>query len=120
MISSLFEKARRASPAPVAPSTFYSRELDVQYIDIDDRGFDIQAYLKAAAILPHEFVCFLNSHSRVTSQDWLRKLHAPLLDPGVGLVGATASFESITDTLEVNSKVDLARQPGRTASRRRD
>ena len=78
---------------------------DVQYIDIDDRGFDIQAYLKAAAILPHEFVCFLNSHSIVTSQDWLRKLHAPLLDSGVGLVGATASFESITDTIDVNSSV---------------
>ena len=77
---------------------------DVQFIDIDDRGFDIHAYLKAAAILPHEFVCFLNSHSRVTAQDWLRKLHSPLLDPGVGLVGATASFESITDTLEVNSR----------------
>jgi hypothetical protein len=80
-------------------------EMNVQYIDVDDRGFDIQAYLKAAAILPHECVCFLNSHARITSQDWLRKLHAPLLNPGVGLAGATASFESITDTVDVNSKV---------------
>ena len=78
---------------------------NVRFIDLSDRGYDLQAYLRTAMILPHEFVCFLNSHSEIMADDWLRKLHAPLCDTNVGVAGATASYESITDTIDLHSTV---------------
>jgi hypothetical protein len=78
--------------------------ISVQYIDIDDDGFDIQAYLKVAKSLTHEFVCFLNTHSEIRADDWLLKLHGPFADPGVGVTAATASYESIQDSIMANDK----------------
>jgi len=59
-----------------------------------DRGFDLLPYFKALASFEHRHFCFLNSFSRLQSPDWLAKLHAPLADSSVGLVGATGSYES--------------------------
>lgn len=77
---------------------------DVQYIDLDDTAYDIQAYLSAAALLKHEFVCFLNTHSEIMADDWLKKLHAPFAMNDVGVTGATASYESISDSIEISAK----------------
>jgi glycosyltransferase involved in cell wall biosynthesis len=76
----------------------------VQYIDFDDTAYDIQAYLSAAALLKHEFVCFLNTHSEIMADDWLKKLYAPFAMKDVGVTGATASYESISDSIEINAK----------------
>jgi len=78
--------------------------VDAQYIDIDDSAYDIQAYLKATSVLKHEFVCFLNTHSEITVDDWLKKLRAPFASEDVGVTGATASYESISDSIEISSK----------------
>jgi hypothetical protein len=79
----------------------------VQYrsFHIDDRGIDISAYLRAAEKLDHEFVCFLNTFSEIADSEWLAKLALNLRRPGVGLVGATASYESLQSSFFLLSKI---------------
>jgi hypothetical protein len=60
-----------------------------------DDSFDLGAYYEAAQQIPHERLCFLNSSSEIISDHWLSKLAANFTVPRVGLVGATASFESL-------------------------
>jgi hypothetical protein len=55
---------------------------------------DLAAYGLAARALPHPRLCFLNSHSVILAADWLAILVRALDDPGTGLAGATASWES--------------------------
>lgn len=55
---------------------------------------DIPAYLAAARRLSCEYLCFLNSYSEPLAAGWLEKLHSNLVRDGVGLVGATGSWES--------------------------
>jgi hypothetical protein len=62
---------------------------------VSDRGFDINAYFEAVKQLDYPAFCFLNSYSRVLVDGWLEKLHSALLSGGVGLVGATGSYQSI-------------------------
>lgn len=79
--------------------------VPVQYVDIPDDGYDIQAYFRAAKLLTHEFVCFLNTHSEILVEDWLLKLRRPFVDPEVGVTAATASYESIQDSIMSHDKV---------------
>jgi hypothetical protein len=60
----------------------------------DDR-FDLGAYFEVAQQIPHERLCFLNSSSEILCDGWLLKLSANFAIPRVGIVGATASFESL-------------------------
>ncbi len=64
-------------------------------VRVDDEGFDITAYLKAAQRLAHERLCFVNSYSEVLADGWLAALSAPLADPRTGATGATASWASV-------------------------
>lgn len=63
-------------------------------LDVPGDGFDITPYFAVARELGHRYLCFLNSYSRVVADDWLAMLHAQIEQPGVGLVGASGSFES--------------------------
>lgn len=63
-------------------------------VPVSDRGFDLTAYLAAARVLPHERLCFLNSYSEPLSTGWLSRFENALDAPGVGLVGASASWGS--------------------------
>jgi glycosyltransferase involved in cell wall biosynthesis len=78
--------------------------IKVRYIDIDDVGYDIQAYLRVSHLLKNEYLCFLNTFSEIKVEGWLSKLMQPFEDPQVGLAGATASYESIQDSVEVSAK----------------
>ena len=73
-------------------------------IDVSDEGYDIQAYLKVAPRLEHERLCFLNTYSEIKTDDWLKKLDSQLDREGVGIVGATASYESLYDSIAFISK----------------
>lgn len=65
-------------------------------IEIPDEGFDLGAYRIAAERLTDaSVICFLNSGSEILAGDWLGKLVRNLGQPGVGLVSATGSFESM-------------------------
>lgn len=55
---------------------------------------DLAAYRWAAQQVNNPTVCFLNSYSRVLADNWLRKMDTALAEPGVGIVGATGSWES--------------------------
>ena len=55
---------------------------------------DLEAYGEAARLLEHERLCFLNSYATILADDWLAHLADALAQPGVGLVGASGSWES--------------------------
>ncbi len=55
---------------------------------------DLAAYVRVAAELDHDRICFLNSHSEPLVDDWLAKLNAGLDGTGAGIAGATGSWFS--------------------------
>lgn len=65
-------------------------------LEVTDEGYDITAYFKATRSCSAKFryFCFLNSYSVLLDKEWLKKLYDNLSIPGVGLVGATASWQS--------------------------
>jgi len=65
-----------------------------RFVDAEDRGFDLGPYFTAARSLDHAAYLFLNTFSRILAEGWLAKFAAALAAPGVGLAGATASYES--------------------------
>jgi hypothetical protein len=76
----------------------YDRELAPlphKRLYVADVGFDIGAYLQAAAALDCEHLCFLNSFSVLRDEQWLGKMHQYCMQTGIGLIGATGSFQSI-------------------------
>ena len=77
-------------------SEYKSLLADLSYssIFIEDRGFDIGSYFIAANVFNYEYYCFLNSSSIILDKDWLAKLYHYISQEHVGLVGATASYES--------------------------
>lgn len=65
-------------------------------IYLADFGFDLRPYFKAVAMLEHHHLCFINSFSRILAHDWLIKLYRWATAEGVGVVGATASYQSFS------------------------
>jgi hypothetical protein len=63
----------------------------------EDDTFDIGAYAQAATQIPELKICFLNTNTEILREGWLVKLAHNLEQPGVGLVGATGSYESLRD-----------------------
>jgi hypothetical protein len=55
---------------------------------------DLAAYAMVAERLPHRRLCLLNSYSVILADGWLRALVRALDGEGVGIVGATGSWES--------------------------
>jgi hypothetical protein len=55
---------------------------------------DIPAYFQAAREVDGEFLCFLNSYSQPLAEGWLARLYDVARAPGVGVAGATGSWES--------------------------
>jgi hypothetical protein len=60
---------------------------------------DLAAYAEAARRLAHSRLCFLNSYSVVLLDGWLDHLSRALDEPGVGLAGASGSWESQAEWL---------------------
>ena len=65
-------------------------------IFVPDKGYDINAYFEAVERLEFLHYCFFNSYSRILADGWLGKLYRWITTTGVGLVGATASYQSIS------------------------
>lgn len=68
--------------------------IEHRLIVLDRPVIDLAAYGLAARALTHPRLCFLNSYSVILADRWLAILKQALEDPGTGLVGATASWES--------------------------
>jgi hypothetical protein len=78
-VASYLDLASDASPRPVR---------------VDDKGFDLTAYQKAAHLCEYAHLCFLNSHSIVLDPGWLAKLRGGL-GAHIGVAGATGSWQSV-------------------------
>jgi hypothetical protein len=72
-----------------------------QALFVDDKGYDIVPYFIAASRFNYRHFCFLNSFSVILDEQWLRKMYSHITGPGIGLVGATGSYQSTyTDLLK--------------------
>ena len=61
---------------------------------VSDAGVDVSVYFAAARAHEYHRLCFVNSFSVVQDAGWLRKLDAHAARDGIGVVGATGSWES--------------------------
>ncbi len=57
-------------------------------------GMDLDHYRAVAERVPAERYCFLNTSTAIRGGGWLGHLERALAAPGVGMVGATGSWES--------------------------
>jgi hypothetical protein len=64
---------------------------------LGDNSLDIGAYIEWANMIEEDLICVFNTASEILVPDWLRKLAINLALPNVGLVGATASYESLNE-----------------------
>lgn len=64
-------------------------------IAVADDSFDIGAYRDWAFGVNEELACLFNTASEILGDLWLLKLLVNFRHPGVGIVGATGSFESL-------------------------
>ncbi len=64
-------------------------------IHMSDFGFDLRAYRVAAENAKNPYLYFLNSFSEVLSNGWLEKTFLLMQRGGIGIVGATGSWESM-------------------------
>ncbi len=61
-----------------------------------DVGFDIGSYAYGIERISEPLIMLTNSFTEFTSYDWLAKLLAAINLPGMGAVGATGSWESLS------------------------
>lgn len=71
--------------------------ISYEPIFLSDDSFDIGAYIEWANMIEEKLICVFNTASEILAPDWLRKLALNLAMPNVGLVGATASYESLAE-----------------------
>jgi hypothetical protein len=72
------------------------RPLQAHEVEVEDDSFDIGAYRDWARQTAATNILLLNTGSEILCSRWLAKFAATLVQPGVGLAGATASYESLS------------------------
>lgn len=75
---------------------------------VKDVGFDIDPYMEVTSIFQYRYFCFFNSYSQILAKGWLRSMHRWITQPGVGIVGATASYQSVSSDFH---EFTLVRKP---------
>jgi hypothetical protein len=75
--------------------------LPINPIELDDTGFDVGSYFAVAKLVSNRRLIFFNTFSELLADDWLKKFDNALSFPDVGLVGATASWQSLSSYYEV-------------------
>ena len=83
--------------ARISTADYEKSLVDIPHktILVRDNGFDIIPYFIAAKTYAYRYFCFLNSFSLLLDADWLLKMHRCISRSGVGLVGATGSYQSV-------------------------
>lgn len=74
-------------------------EVGGDCLGVENVGFDVDAYRWAAEHLTVRTLCFLNTASEILADAWLRTLATVLTPSEVGLVGATASNETLLSSV---------------------
>ncbi|MDX6598316.1 MAG: hypothetical protein QOE87_2203 [Gaiellales bacterium] len=82
------------SPAGAAAQVGLLEGLEHESFFYDRPTFDLPAYKAAGERLQASHYCFLNSESVLLAPRWLGALSAALARPGVGVAGATGSYET--------------------------
>lgn len=70
------------------------KSIGAEVVILPDEGYDWGVYFRIARILKHPKICFFNSHSAISSDNWLLYLESALNLEGVGIAGATGSYGS--------------------------
>ncbi len=70
------------------------RGTEHRVMELERAALDLSAYGESAHRLQHDRLCFLNSYCAILGENWLTYLSRALDEPDVGLVGASASWES--------------------------
>jgi hypothetical protein len=73
--------------------------INYKSLFLGGEGFDLLPYFIAAKKFDYQYFCFLNSYSVILAPNWLRLMFRHLQASGVGLVGATGSYESYYSNL---------------------
>ncbi|MBS0271331.1 MAG: glycosyltransferase [Proteobacteria bacterium] len=81
------------------------REIPHISFSIQDEGFDIHSYLHVAEHIKYKYICLFNTFTEIVSPNWLKKLYVHLNKPNVGMVGVTASYESIFSSQKILNHV---------------
>lgn len=94
-----------AEDSAMAAARAVFADLPHTALTLPDAGFDIGSYLAAAALVDREYLCCINTFTELRTHGWLASLHRQITAPGVGIVGASASYESIQDTMRMRKRV---------------
>ena len=71
------------------------KDLAPRFINVDDDGFDLEAYRKAALQIEEPIIFFMNTHSEPLQHGWLDKVYAAFTSSSqIGLVGCSGSLET--------------------------
>lgn len=76
----------------------FAREVDglgADLVLVPDEGFDLGTYFHVARMRPRTAYLFTNSRTSIWADGYLANLSHALASPGVGLVGATGSLQSL-------------------------
>jgi hypothetical protein len=84
-------------------------DVPVNPIEVDDFGYDIGSYLKAARLVSNRRLIFLNTFSIVLGANWLAHFNNAMDGPHVGIVGATGSWQARATGYEVQARWMLNR-----------
>lgn len=107
----LIFKGFDAGDASLAAYEALVRDVAYRKLLTGDEGFDIAPYFRAARTFDYHYFCFLNSYSVLLDDDWLAKMSAHASREGVGIVGASGSWESLY-TSYLNGMPVRRRPPG--------
>ena len=87
------------------------RAYNARTLTITDDGLDLDAYREAIGAFDYSYYCFVNSFSRFTATNWLRHMLEAAKRPGVGIVGATGSFQSVSSDELIALRSQVQRIP---------
>ena len=81
------------------------RDIPHVSIELMDPTLDIAYYLETARRVSHRYLCFVNTYTELTTANWLSYMFTHASREGVGIVGATGSYESLLDSFKLFQKI---------------
>ena len=67
--------------------------------EMPDTGFCKGSVLNVARAIQEDHICSISTTGTIETDDWLAKLYTSIQEPGAGIVGASASYQSISATM---------------------
>jgi hypothetical protein len=83
-----------ASGADPGPQVAVLGDLEHEIFWFDSPTLDLTTYAAVGRQIDASHLCFLNSESVLLAPGWLAALYEGVTEPGVGVVGATGSYEA--------------------------